>query len=323
MVAGQTTGSFSVTPGAYFADIIGYYKGIEYAMDYTTYGYDVINITAGSTVPLTFYMTQRADIYRVATPGDWAAISGPTGSIATAHAAGRQNFIIDIVNDITIPGYDSVDPNAPPTFFSGSGVIGILGNGRTLTLASPSDGPYMLVNAGAIMTIRNLHLVGSSTAMPSSIVVQRSGGELTLTGTSSVSGHTANATGGGVFVNGGIFILEGNASIHSNNANVGGGVYVAGGTFEMKGGTIRNNTASTAGGGVYVFSGATFTKTGGHLYGLTDPAPLGSPTDLSNILIDDLSGAFDPSNDLGGHALRDDNPPIVNIIDVDVGYWPP
>jgi hypothetical protein len=53
-----------------------------------------------------------------------------------------------------------------------------------------------------------------------------------------------------------------------NSSGSGGGVYVDGGTFTMNGGTISGNTSSSGGGGVYVGSG-TFTKQlGGIIYGL-------------------------------------------------------
>jgi len=85
-----------------------------------------------------------------------------------------------------------------------------------------------------------------------------------------LQGHIQN-TGSMVNVEGGIFKMKNGATITGNTDNSyssgGGGVYVYGGTFEMEGGTISGNTASS-GGGVYVSSG-TFTMSGGTISGNT------------------------------------------------------
>jgi hypothetical protein len=76
--------------------------------------------------------------------------------------------------------------------------------------------------------------------------------------------------GGGVYVSGGTFTMNG-GEIRSNVAGNGGGVYVDGGTFTMKGGTISKNQA-TNGGGVYVGVNGKFSKDGGIIYGEDNPA---------------------------------------------------
>ena len=50
-------------------------------------------------------------------------------------------------------------------------------------------------------------------------------------------------------------------------APLGGGVYVDGGTFVMTGGTIFSSAANSDGGGVYLTNGAVFTMTGGAIQG--------------------------------------------------------
>lgn len=78
-----------------------------------------------------------------------------------------------------------------------------------------------------------------------------------------ISGCTSATRGGGVYIRGGTFTMEG-GMISGNNATSddgatdtrGGGVYVgANGKFEMIGGTISENTAGIFGGGVYVSGG--------------------------------------------------------------------
>ena len=84
------------------------------------------------------------------------------------------------------------------------------------------------------------------------------------------SSNTAIKTGGGVYVNGGTFVM-GDGTICDNNACVGGGVYMYGGSFTMVGGTISGNSVTSTfgyGGGVYVRSGS-FTMEDGEISGNT------------------------------------------------------
>ncbi|MFI3116225.1 MAG: right-handed parallel beta-helix repeat-containing protein [Clostridia bacterium] len=72
--------------------------------------------------------------------------------------------------------------------------------------------------------------------------------------------------GGGVYVTGGTFTMDG-GNIAGNTARSGGGVYVENsGTFTMDGGTIAGNTATTNGMGVYI-SSSTFTMERGTISG--------------------------------------------------------
>ncbi|MDR1326601.1 MAG: fibronectin type III domain-containing protein [Treponema sp.] len=95
-----------------------------------------------------------------------------------------------------------------------------------------------------------------------------SGGSFTMKAGSKVHGNT----GGGVYVDGGTFTMNGGEisgnSIASSSTYYGGGVYVNGGTFTMSGGEISGNSIASSstyyGGGVYVKSG-TFTMSGGEI----------------------------------------------------------
>ena len=77
-----------------------------------------------------------------------------------------------------------------------------------------------------------------------------------------ITGNTA-PHGGGVYVNGGTFTMDGNASVTKNIANsstgTSGGVYVVDGTFTMNSGTISGNEADLTDGGVGVYNTATST----------------------------------------------------------------
>ncbi|MDR1469384.1 MAG: autotransporter adhesin family protein [Spirochaetaceae bacterium] len=179
--------------------------------------------------------------------------------------------------------------------------VTIDGGGRTIKLLSTGADydPFINVNAGVTLTLRNITLQGLNTNNCRFINVN-SGGHLILetgaviTGNSNgggngggvyvyggtftmnggaISGNTT-VNGGGVYVDGGTFTMNG-GTISGNNAtnnddHGGGGVYVADGTFTMNGGTISGNNATNKyGGGVYVYGG-TFTKTGGTIYGGDD-----------------------------------------------------
>jgi uncharacterized repeat protein (TIGR02543 family) len=74
--------------------------------------------------------------------------------------------------------------------------------------------------------------------------------------------NTAAANGGGVYVAGGAFEMNG-GEMSRNTGNNGGGVYVTGGAFTLNSGEIARNTGGN-GGGVYINgSGSTFTMSGG------------------------------------------------------------
>jgi hypothetical protein len=106
-----------------------------------------------------------------------------------------------------------------------------------------------------------------------------------MEGSASVTGNIVSASGGGVYVNGGTFIMQDNASVTGNTVSTnsytgsisGGGVYVTDGTFIMRGNAMVNDNevsannsmnATVSGGGVYVNSG-TFTMEGGAISGNT------------------------------------------------------
>jgi len=72
-----------------------------------------------------------------------------------------------------------------------------------------------------------------------------------------------NSRGGGVYISGGSFTMEGGAVSYNAAESQGGGVY-ASGTFTMKGGTISYNIVNRDGGGVYL-SGSPFNMDGGEI----------------------------------------------------------
>jgi len=119
-------------------------------------------------------------------------------------------------------------------------------------------------------------------------LVMKTGSKITGNTNYSYSGSTYTRCGGGVYLNGGNFVMYG-GEISNNKAGAittasgyGGGVYVNGGIFTMHGGKISGNTAlgeATAmssmyvnyrcGGGVYVNANGSFIMYGGEISGNT------------------------------------------------------
>ena len=117
------------------------------------------------------------------------------------------------------------------------------------------------ISGNKVVGTRNNHLGGG--------VYVDSNGTFTMnSGTIGGTGNDVNTAlkGGGVFVNGGTFIMSGDAAIKGNSATEsGGGVFVNGGEFSMNGGTIggTGNVTNTAGyGGGVGMSGGTFNMSG-------------------------------------------------------------
>jgi hypothetical protein len=103
--------------------------------------------------------------------------------------------------------------------------------------------------------------------------IMRSGA--VISGNSVISDNdTYYMYGGGVFANGGTFIMEGgtisgNSIIRTSGTKYvwGGGVCVSNGTIIMSDGIISGNYSSQNGGGLFVQTSSSYTKTGGTIYG--------------------------------------------------------
>jgi len=133
-----------------------------------------------------------------------------------------------------------------------------------------------------------------------------------------------NSFGGGLYISGGTFIMEG-GTISGNSIidtvttdfgnSFGGGVCIhSGGSFTMRGGTISGNIIknyqTSRGGGVailstYAYANSSFVKTGGTIYGSD------GGTNANKCM--NTAGALSGSN--SGHAvyISNNNQPITNI----------
>jgi hypothetical protein len=155
--------------------------------------------------------------------------------------------------------------------------------GRKVSLNS--NGCLFTVESGVTLTLGSNVILWGRSGNTDSLVKVNSGGKLVMEDDSKISGNSVTNTGsvygGGVYVNGGTFTMNGGAisgntvSSYGDNVTYGGGVYVSdNSTFTMSGGTISDNTASSTdpalgscGGGVY--NKGTFTMSDGTISGNT------------------------------------------------------
>lgn len=177
--------------------------------------------------------------------------------------------------------------------FANGSALYIKHNNANITLKSSSvtgntaTGSNVYIEAGKL-TLDNSQISGNT----GTGIKIANDGTLDMTGTSSISNNTGATNGGGVYINGGTFTMNG-GSIKGNTVTAnGGGVYIDGGTFTMTSGEIGisgsgntainggglfvdggnvvlngteigYNTASSCGGGVYVNNSKMFKMTGG------------------------------------------------------------
>jgi hypothetical protein len=173
------------------------------------------------------------------------------------------------------------DERCPPMPLTTTGskefVINILGNGHTVQFYYDTRESSLFTIGGSsvswkvTLTLRDITLGGMTGNQSNSLIRVESTGTLIMNNGAVIRGHTAeNCNGGGVYVNGGTFTMNGGEISETrapggeiSGIGAGGGVYVSSGTFTMEGGKISENYAYT-GSGVCI-SGGTFTMSGGEI----------------------------------------------------------
>ena len=200
------------------------------------------------------------------------------------------------------------------------------GSGAERVVSLNGNGPLFTLSYHVILKLdENITLKGHS-GNNDSLVRVTGGGKLVMEQGSKITGNTA-PDGGGVYLYGGTFTMNGGTISDNTATNYGGGVYIYGGTgiftmtggtisgntakrgggvyvqnrFVMSAGTITGNTASEYGGGVYVQMNALLDKTGGTVSGYN----AGS----SNNTVKDGSGVLNNR----GHAIYGDYTMIIKL----------
>ena len=129
----------------------------------------------------------------------------------------------------------------------------------------------------------NVYGASSSIGISCGAVYVAANSKFNMTGGAIQSCLVRQGNGGGVYVNGGQFTMNGGSITDCTADGFGGGVYVLAGTFKLDGGSITNCTAG-GGGGVFVYmKGSTrgiFEMTGGSIADCT--AKYGSALYLYN-----------------------------------------
>lgn len=129
----------------------------------------------------------------------------------------------------------------------------------------------LVINNNTVILDLNGNVLRAKSLTFGAIRVTGSNASLTLTDNSNekngkIFGFILDGVGGGVYVEGGSFIMNGGTIDSCAGMGGGGGVYLTNGaSFTMNGGTIKGCTAqnNASGGGVYVNSGCTFMMEGG------------------------------------------------------------
>ena len=226
----------------------------------------------------------------------------------TAANMSNQNgmFTIQIGGNLTIQGNNS------KTLTLDGNQTEVPGNGQTLVWIN--GGGNFTLKEGGVLT--NNNVTGQSTTSPgakNSGAVYVNSGMFTMNG-GEISNNTVGNSGGGVYVYKGIFTMK-DGEISNNTAGTaesdgggsGGGVCIYTGTFTMKGGTITNNTAIGGnGGGVYLLSDSNqdtkseFTMTGGEISNNTAGSGNGGGVDVRTNSVFTMSGGTISGNTAKG-----------------------
>jgi hypothetical protein len=164
---------------------------------------------------------------------------------------GKSGVAIVLLDTVTVAGGDNSISNG------GAGY-------PPLTLRAYATGYSLIKVVSGSLTLQDITLQGRENKTAALVTVLN--GHLIL----GTGAFIKDNGGGGVYLDGGAFTMNG-GTISGNTGEWGGGVGVVSGTFTMNGGTIARNTASEAhgGGGVYVTVDVNFTKgnAGGIIYG--------------------------------------------------------
>jgi D-alanine-D-alanine ligase-like ATP-grasp enzyme len=251
------------------------------------FGYGHAVSVSGDRRDLTVSTGESLDSTKGGTAGGWteSKLNLPlTESLAWLSA----NAVEGGTYTVTVSGDEIVAPST--LSYSGKTVsITLLGDSAERTVSLSSSGALFTVGNGVTLKLgNNITLQGRTGNNTSALVRVDSGGALVMQSGSKISGNrNSNGYGGGVYVSGGEFtmnggVVSGNTATasysSSSSSGYGGGVYASSGTFTMSGGVISGNTASGIGsfdssnyycgygGGVYV-SGSSFAMSGGEISG--------------------------------------------------------
>lgn len=191
--------------------------------------------------------------------------NGLMAKLAWLEINAQSNYKYDVVVD--------AEEIITPYIFSYAGrdkvTVRLKGAAGAVPVYLSTMGAMFTVESGVTLILDNNITLNGREDNEKSLVIVNSGANLVMNAGAKITGNKGAYEGGGVYVNGGSFTMDG-GEISGNNAKYGGGVFVNDGTFILNGGDIKINDASSGspsygdGGGVYIHSGS-FIMNGGKI----------------------------------------------------------
>jgi hypothetical protein len=217
---------------------------------------------------------------------------GTTCADSPAHEAVEWVGVDDLNNELEPGNYYLTEDVTISTTWEPQDGIALDLNGFTITV---QQGSVIKVNSNVTFTLTDCQDTGELTGSYYRLSSNGGGVSVSQNGTfrmygGTITGNPGGTYGGGVYVDGGTFLMAG-GSIYKNYAQYGAGVYVADGTFTMSGGSITENVARessedseacSSGGGVYIAQG-TFTMSKGDITGNTVTATATASTNSARV----------------------------------------
>gem|GEM_PF-1586550 len=216
----------------------------------------VNGVTVGNTS-----VNVTIDMYPATEVADWAQFSEALSKL-------EEEEIFVLTGDIAIGASGGIEIAA------GKKLTIITRDARTITRSSGATGPMFDVSGKLYLGYEhefpsreiNLTINGTGSNTTGSIIQVNSDANVYMQAGTTLTGNTfvSSGYGGGVYIDGGWFFMQG-GTIIENEAFLGGGVYVkGGGSFGMSGNAmVENNNATQNGGGVSVSADSGFYMYGG------------------------------------------------------------
>jgi fibronectin type 3 domain-containing protein len=229
---------------------------------YTNYYYKVTAIVAGIESGLSGFIS--------AATGTIVPGNGLNEKLAwlQGNAASNNLYRVDLTANESISGSQNL------TYYGKSGItIIFIGSGAMRTISITGLTSSFSVGSGVTLILDNNITINRSGSTGNSLVQVNSGSTLIMNTGSKITGNryfltypdNGRSYGGGVYINGGTFTMNG-GEISDNCAYYGSGVCVNSGTFTMNGGKITANINDEGyGGGVFINNGANFIMAGGEI----------------------------------------------------------
>ena len=201
------------------------------------------------------------------------------------NAQSNRTYLVTVEQDEQLGAAGSYGNNSLSYSSKTNITIRLEGTGAEKTITLSSNGSLFDIKSGVTLILDNNITLQGKSSNNAPVVNISSNGVLVMKEGAKITGNATSRSGGGVYIQGGTFTMDG-GEISGNTISgtyVGGGVYVGvdsgygtdiNGTFTMNGGKITNNTVSSSnGGGVYVSATqmangtaiGIFTMTGGEI----------------------------------------------------------